>query len=184
MNSVKSVTYGAMVVGLASIILLADRLLLGNLGFLFSLIIPIHLVVYGTKFSLKESVAVYFTMIVASFIFNGLLPAIISTVCFGLIGLIMIYTQKQRYAFLKRNLILFFSMSLAYFIMIRFFSVYFGVSIEDTITFIKEHAPQLAYNITIIFTYGSILVTILMEMYILNTASSLLQNRLFKGPNK
>ena len=182
MKSVKAVTYGAMSVGLISIFLLADRLLLGNLGFIMSILVPVPLVIYGFKFSFKESVAVYLTMVVASIIFNGLLPAVVSVACFGLIGLEIIYTHEQEYSFLKKNVLLFLSMSAIYAIMIIFFESYFGLSVSDTIATLQDLFPKIDIAVYYLISLGMIIVTILMEMYILDAVIKLLEGRLvFKG---
>lgn len=184
MKSVQSVTYGAMSVGLLSLVLLLDRLFVGNLGFMMSIIIPLPLVLYGTKFTLKESVVVYLTMIVASFIFNGMPPAMVSVAGFGFVGLVMIYTHKQEYGFLRKNILLFLSMVVIYAIMIYFFSGYFGLSISKTIDTLKHYLPGSSVTLMYFITWLSIVMTIFMELYILNTSVKLLTKRLNKHLRK
>lgn len=178
MKSVKSVTYGAMSVGLIALILLFDRILVGNLGFMLSLIIPVPLVIYGMKFSFKESIVVYLTMVVASVIFNGMLSAVVSVAGFGLVGLVMVYANEQEYSAWKSNVLLFFSMSIIYTIMIVFFEGYFGVSITDTIDTIANFAPQLSYQMMYGVTILSIILTIFMEMFIVKTLVKLIAMRI------
>lgn len=178
MKSVKSVTYGAMSVGLLALILLLDRFLVGNLGFMMSLLIPVPLVIYGMKFSFKDSIVVYFSMVVASVIFNGMLPAVISVIGFGLVGLVMVYTNEQEYSAFISDVLLFFSMSIIYTIMIVFFESYFGVSISETIDTIAQYAPQLSYQLLYGVTILSIILTIFMEMFIVKTLVKLIVMRI------
>lgn len=184
MKSVQSVTYGAMSVGLFSLVLLLDRLFIGNLGFMMSLIIPLPLVIYGIKFTLKETFVVYLTMIVSSFIFSGMPPAMVSVIGFGLVGLVMVYTHKQEYGFCRKNILLFLSMVIIYSIMIYFFSGYFGLSIPETIETIKHYLPGVGIGVMYFITCFSVVMTIFMEMYILNTSANLLAKRLEKHLKK
>lgn len=184
MKSVKSVTYGAMSVALVAMFFLLDRLFVGNLGFIMSLVIPIPLIIYGIKFSLKESFVVYLTMIVASFIFNGMPPAMLSMAGFGLVGLVYLYTYEQEYSALRKNILLFLSMAAIYLIMIFLYSDYFGLSIPDTIETIVRFYPDLSYQVLLVVSWLSVGLTILMEMYIINTSVKLLQSRLNKHLRK
>lgn len=184
MKNVKSVTYGAMTVALFSMLMLLDRLFVGNLGFMMSIIIPIPLIIYGLKFSLKESGIVYLTMIFSSILFNGMPPAIISVLGFGFVGLVMIYTYEQEYSAFKKNVLLFFSMGIVYLIMIAFFSSYFGLSIQETVDTIVRYFPNVSVLILYTVTWTSVVLTILMEIYILNTATKLLSQRLEKHLRK
>lgn len=184
MKSVKSVTYGAMSVGLISLLFLLDRIFIGNLGFLMSLVIPVPLILYGIKFSFKESVVVYFTMLVASLIFNGMPPAMMSMVGFGLIGLIYIYAHEQEYSPMKRNVLLFLCMSVIYIVMMKFFSAYFGLSVKESVDAFLDVAPQLS----MFWIYTSVVLstglTVLMEVYIITTSVKLLVRRLDKHLRK
>lgn len=180
MKSVKAVTYGAMSVGLISLLFFLDRLFVGNLGFMMSIVIPIPLVLYGYKFSLKEGVAVYITMIIASVIFNGMPPAIVSMTGFGLIGLIYIHAYEQEYSVLKKNVLLFICMGIVYLIMMQLFAAYFGLSIQDTVETVNKIAPYLSSIIVYGIVVLSTVATIMMEIYILNTTLRLLEWRLGK----
>lgn len=184
MKSVKSVTYGAMSVGLISLLFLLDRLFLGNLGFMMSIVIPIPLVLYGIKFSFKESIVVYITMILASVIFNGMPPAVVSMAGFGFIGLAMVYAHEQEYSALKKNVLLFLCMSVVYVVMMQLFASYFGLSVQDSVDTVVKAAPFLSKAVVYFIVVISIVLTILMEMFILNTTIKLLSIRLVKHLKK
>ncbi len=178
MKKTRNLTYGAMIVVIISMAVLLDRSVAGFLGAVMSIAICVPLNVYGTLFSLRDTVVVYVTAIFASVIVSGMLGAVVSVIGYGLISLIYVHCLDKNYSKKVRSGLMFIGMVLLYTLMIGLFNEYFGVDLKETVEVLGDFFSGLSSSVLMGFALMSVLLTLVMELYIINTLSELIEKRL------
>lgn len=178
MRKTSSVTYGAMIVGIMSLALFLDRATGGTLSPFLSLPISIPLVLYGVMFGIKDTVVVYIVSIIVSFLFSGMLPSMLMVVGYGGIALIYVYAYERKYKDSIKNFLMFIGFIVFYAIMIRFFDEYFGLSLGEFVTLFESYLPGLGASIVYGASIFMVLITIIMELVLINIVSTFMIVRL------
>ncbi len=164
------ITHGAMTLALTALILFADRITMG----FFMPFLALPLIIYGAHYSMQESLIVALSTVFLAMMLSGMLPTVISSIGYSLVGLMYIYCYHED----KSRGQYYFWMSLVmagfYYIMIRFFGEYFGVDILETIRFAQEYMPKGA-PVSLIkgIAYFSVLITMLMEVFIVKVSADI-----------
>lgn len=171
MRKTVHLTHGAMTVALTGILLFMDRITVG----FFMPFLALPLIVYGINYSLKETATVAFSNVLIAVILSGLLPTIITMIGYGFVGLAYVFAYQHNFTKKQYYLILFVIMSIIYFVMIKFFSEYFGVNIAETIDAVANMPMAVHYNAKHIklIAYSSIPLTVLMEVFIVKVSADL-----------
>lgn len=178
MRKTRSVTYGAMIVGIMSLALFLDRATAGTLSPLLVIPIAIPLIIFGVMFGIKDSVVVYIVSIIVSFLFSGMLPSMLMVVGYGGIGLIYIYAYTKSLSTKLRNLCMFIGMIVFYAVMIFFFDEYFGLSTIEVVNWLNQNIGGDKSFVFSLIAYVFVFITIIMEMMIINILSAFMINRL------
>ena len=184
MRDTKNITYGAMIVGIMSLALFLDRATGGSLSPFLSLPITIPLIVYGMMFNLKSSIVVYFVSIIVSFLFSGMLPSMLMVVGYGGIALIYIYAVRNNFSDLSKNVIMAIGLGVFYWLMISFFDEYFGFSVNEFVTWFATVLPVASHRVYFVLAYLMAIITIFLELLVINIAASFMILRLRLGIEK
>lgn len=178
MKKTRSLTYGAMILGIILMVLLVDRSTLGFFGAALALPITLPLIIYGTKFEFKDSIVVYFSLIISTFIFSGLIQTIVMVTGYGAVALAFIFCYKNSTEGLKKHILILSIMSVLYYLMIQFFGQYFGIVVNEEIEAIANIFKGIDFNLIRFTAYLSIFFTMLMEYILINISAQLLIKRL------
>lgn len=173
-------THGAMTVALTGILLLLDRIFLG----FFMPFLALPLIVYGSYYSLKESAVVALSNVLISVVLSGLLPAVLTTIGYGFVGLSYIYAYKHEYKNSQYYFIMSIFMSLFYIFMILFFGEYFGIDIPETIEIVSEYITLVNPVLIKTLAYVSVFLTMLMEVFIVKKSSDIVIHLLQRNSKK
>lgn len=163
-------THGAMTVALTGIILLMDRLFMG----FFMPFLALPLIVYGSYYSLEESYLVAISNVLIAIILSGMLPTVITSIGYSIVGLSYIYAYKKDYSKKRYYLIMSIFMSLFYAVMVLFFGEYFGIDIRESIEVISGFVKFLNPIIIKILAYLSVVLTMLMEVFIVKVSADMI----------
>ena len=178
MKKTRSLTYGAMILGIILMVILIDRSTLGFFGAALALPITLPLIIYGTKFEFKDMIVVYFSLIISTFLFSGLIQTIIMVTGYGAVALAFIYCYNHSITGFIKHFIMLFIMSTLYYLMIQFFGQYFGIVVNEEIELIAGFLKGVNYNLIRFTAYLSIFFTMLMEYILINISSNILISRL------
>lgn len=180
MKKTLHLTHGAMTLALTGIILFADRITLG----FFMPFLALPLIIYGSYYSLSESAIVAFSNVILAVILSGMLPTVITTIGYGLVGISYIYCFHQKKSRSQFYLYMSIAMSVLYFVMIVFFGEYFGISIQETITTINQYIPALSIRLVTILSIMTIGLTLLMEVFIVKVSADMVLMMLEKSGHR
>lgn len=164
------ITHGAMTLALTALILFADRITMG----FFMPFLALPLIIYGVHYSMQESVIVAISIVFLAMMLSGLLPTVISSIGYSLVGLMYIYCYHEDKKRIQYYVLMGLVMAGFYFVMIRFFGEYFGIDIMETIQFAEKYLPKGA-PVSLLQTaaYFSIFITLLMEVFIVKVSADI-----------
>lgn len=171
MRKTLHLTHGAMTVALTGILLFMDRITLG----FFMPFLALPLIVYGVNYSLKETAIVGFSTVLIAIIMSGLLPTVITMIGYVFVGLAYVYAYQHNFTKKSTYFIMSIFMSFFYVLMVGFFSEYFGVSVTESIDYISqlEFASIVKPIVIKITAYSSIVLTMLMEVFIVKVSADM-----------
>ena len=172
MKSTKSLTFGSMMVGMMSLILLLDRMFLGNLGFMLFLPVTVPIIVYGFLFSFKETVVVAVSMVIMSVIASGIPAAIVSVLGYSCVALSAVFCQKRKWQ--VQFAVMFVVDAIVTFVMVVFFAEYFGVNIQEQMALVVSWLGPVSSQVMWSLIGASLLLTVLMEVYIIQAFSKII----------
>lgn len=152
-NETRKITDGAMLVAIMGAILLLDRQLAGLIEGTFLFLYPLPMVMFSSKYGLKDSWIVLFAIAVIGFVTTIPSSAIIA-IFYSLIGLVY---GSGVYAKLSQKKLLIRTVSLAILvnvITVVVFSSFFGYDITSEIAMLKDMFSQLEQQVGISLAAG------------------------------
>ncbi len=158
-----------MTVALTGIILLLDRMLMG----FFMPFLALPLVVYGSYYSLNESIIVAVSNVIIAMILVGLLPTVLTSIGYSTVGLAYIYAYHNNFTKKQTYVIMSVFMAIFYVIMVLFFGEYFGLNITETIDSISGFVQFLPAVGVKIAAYVLSFLTMLMEVFIVKVSGDM-----------
>ena len=103
-----------------------------------------------------------------------MLPTVITSIGYSIVGLSYIYAYKKDYSKKRYYLIMSIFMSLFYAVMVLFFGEYFGIDIRESIEMISGFVKFLNPIIIKLLAYLSVVLTMLMEVFIVKVSADMI----------
>lgn len=153
MKSTRSITHGAMTLGLIVIIMYLDRMS----SQLFSFLLGLPLLIYAMEFGIRDGFVVYITSIILTFIL-GSLPTAILMSGYGATAISLCYGINHFNKQWKIYLLSFIVALPLYIIMLSLFSEFFGYDMHEFTSYVGTWGAYLI-----------IILLILAEIYIQKT---------------
>lgn len=107
-QDVRKITEGAMMVGLIGVFMLIDRQLQGTLSSMLVFVLPLPMIYYASKYSMRDSLMVFVAIVLISFLFSNPFSAFffIAEAVIGLVYGHGIYKQEENQKILLRTMVL------------------------------------------------------------------------------
>lgn len=171
-NNVRKITEGAMMVAIIGVLLFLNRQFAGVLSLYFVIILPIPLIIYGIKYSVKDLLTVAFSMLFLTLILSSGLMDIAYAILSVLVAVVYVRNfklKKSKTIILTRTIII---TAIGEVVILILLSSVLGIDINADIEAITSMVESSFPQIDITTMFGGDFTQLMYILYIISTILS------------